>query len=133
MIELIKFILSTVGLVMILNISKLFKPLREKISSWEYNTNGKSKISSLSSISDDEFPNWVKKAVDYHKTNKVKKNRLAWFFNSIFSCSLCMGVWAGLFIYLKNYIPYTEVIDYMCIGSCVSLILVTFYQFLEKK
>lgn len=81
---------------------------------------------------DEAFPGWVKKAVD-DKVHKNKKNYIAWFFNSIFSCSLCMGVWAGAFMYVIKSLPFFEVLQYACIGSCCSLVLVTFYQFLEKK
>lgn len=133
MLELTKFILSTAGLVMILNISKLFKPLREAISKWEASSNQKKNISDmLANGVDEAFPGWVKKAVD-SKVYKSKKNHLAWFLNSIFTCSLCMGVWAGIAIYFIQFVPYHEFIEYACIGSCCSLILVTFYQFLEKK
>lgn len=134
MIELVKFILATSGLVMILNISKLFRPLREKISLWDLKNIKKRSINAMANVSDEQFPNWVQKAIK-EKVHKNKKNYLSWFLNSIFSCSLCMGVWAGLFIFGLKYIPYGygDIISYMCIGACSSLLLVTFYQFLEKK
>jgi hypothetical protein len=133
MTELVKFILSTAGLVMILNISKLFKPLREVISKWDAEANQKRSINAmLENMADEAFPGWVKKAID-SKVHKNKKNHLAWFLNSIFTCSLCMGVWAGMAMYFIRFVPYHEFIEYACIGSCCSLILVTFYQFLEKK
>lgn len=81
---------------------------------------------------DEMYPGWVQAAID-NKVYKKKKNKLAWFFNSIFTCSLCMGIWAGAFMYLAKYLPYYEILQYACIGSCCSLVLVTFYQFLEKK
>lgn len=132
MTELLKFILGTAGLVMVLNISKLFKPLREVISRWDAQSITNRSLNAKANVSDEQFPKWVENAIN-NKMHKKKKNYLSWFFNSIFSCSLCMGVWAGLFMYVVIKLPYGDILEYMCIGSCASLLLVTFYQFLEKK
>lgn len=132
MVDLIKFVLSVSGLVMVLNISKLFKPLREAINKWDAVSNQKRSINHMANGVDETYPRWVEKAV-IDKVHKNRKNYLSWFLSSIFSCSLCMGVWAGLVVYLVKLTAYGYILEYMCIGACASLLLVTFYQFLEKK
>ena len=116
MTSLAKFILSTAGLVMILNISKLLKPFREWVSIWYKNSGSK----------------------------------FSWFIDSLLNCSLCMGVWAGFLVYILMYKfeSTTELFKHILswiyglninailhsfIGGCVSLLLITLYQLIERK
>ena len=105
--ELITFILTAAGLVMILNMSKLFKPLRDAIT------------------------------MAYLRSIKRKTIMFPyWFLNSIFECALCMGVWASLVVFLVNqYAPKVVSLGlgYVCIGSCCSLFVMSIYQLIERK
>lgn len=65
---------------------------------------------------------------------KYKKtpNGLLWFLDSILECSGCMGVWAGLIIYLLQYYNI-QIILYTFIGSYCSVFLISLLQSIDRK
>lgn len=89
------FIISTSGLVLILNKSVLFKPLRNYISS-------------------------------------QKENLFWWFLNSLFGCSLCMGVWVSIPVW---FIQKTDLyfISYAFAGALMAHIFSILTEMINRK
>lgn len=113
--ELILFILATSGLSWILVKSKLFKPLREYLS-----TMHQKQINLI--------------PVDGNGLFKNIKLYVLYFFNSIFNCEGCMGFWVGM----VNYWLITKNIDLVILvygfaGSIVSLLIIALFNYLNRK
>lgn len=58
---------------------------------------------------------------------------LSWFFNSILSCSYCMGVWVGLFISTAIYGLSPVIALYGFSGSFLAGFAVTIIQYFNRK
>lgn len=89
------FISSASGLVLVLNKSMLFKPLREYFS-------------------------------------RKKDNKVWWFVNSLFMCSLCMGVWVSLPVYFVLNTEYYWIM-YAFSGALFAYFLTTIMETLARK
>jgi hypothetical protein len=111
--RLIIFILATSGLSWILVKSKLFRPYREYIT-LQYRESAK-EIGSFNLFS-------------------YLRYRVLQIFNEVFNCIGCIGFHSGVLNYLLLY----SVCDYniLCfgfMGSMVSLLVVSLYEFLNKR
>lgn len=108
--QLALFILATAGLTWILVKSKLFKPLRERLTTSYHFYIGKAGV--LNSV----------------------KLYIFYFFDSIFNREGCMGFWSGL----VNYWIITKNIDlgmivYGFAGSIVSLVSIALFNYFNRK
>ena len=112
--NLIIFILASAGLTWMLTRSKLFKPLREKITI-------KRQVLSISV-----------KAIETKGFSTTIKHKFYWVLDELLGCYGCTGAWMGAIIYLLQKCN-AEIIIYICIASITSQILVLLVQFLEKK
>ncbi len=114
MIDLLVFILSTAGLSWIFTKSKIFKPLREKITLRK------------------QIYEITKKSIITELANNKLNLKLYTFLDNILNCHGCFGFWAGLICYLLMLLNL-EIILYAFIGSISSLLLIGLFNFLERK
>lgn len=63
---------------------------------------------------------------------KNQDNLFWWFSHSLFDCSGCMGVWMSGATYYLIFINPVPFIYYSFIGAICSVVIITFYQKLEK-
>lgn len=63
---------------------------------------------------------------------KASKNILWWFLDSIHSCSGCMGVWAGLIVYVLIKFNI-EIVLYAFIASICSVFIISLWQKIESR
>lgn len=107
------FILSTSGLTWILTKSKLFKSYREHLTR---------KL---------DFYNAA--IINFRSITNSIKYGFYWMFDSLFSCSGCMGFWSGILNYLLIYQKMDiKLIAFGFAGSVISLIMIQLYDFLRK-
>ncbi len=111
--DLIIFILSSSGLTWILCKSKLFKKMRESIS-LAY----KESVKNMGSMT----------------MLKFFKYKFLWAINEIFNCPGCMGFWAGVVVYIiQNEEVKRVILCYGFMGSIASLIIIQFYEYLNRR
>lgn len=114
MINLFIFILSTSGFAWGVTRSKLFKSIRETVS---YKVN---------------LLNIAVKSTQLKSFSNTVKYKFYWLLDSVLNCGGCFGFWAGIIIYqLMEYKVY--VLVYAFIGAIVSLFIISFINFLDKK
>jgi len=110
--KLMLFFFSTAGLTWILNRSKLFKPLRESLTY---------RVETMDTMH------------KFHVKAPLYMRILFPFFESIFGCAGCMGFWSGLLNYVLIFVINIQFLSYGFSGAIISLIIVQYSSFLDRK
>lgn len=66
---------------------------------------------------------------------KQSKNRILGFFSDLFSCSLCMGFWASIpmFLIIYNDLHNKMILPLMMCGALVSYLISSISEMINRK
>ena len=76
------------------------------------------------------FKSW-REYLSRKNKEKLEKNYLWWFLDSIHLCSGCMGFWAGIIVYViqKNKVDF---LLYMLLAAISSVFIISLWQKIER-